>query len=294
MTETQFQAEVTPTDSLPMRIEDVGGLAFAYHESGQKNGTNVVLLHSGEFGACASTSWVRILPLLQSEYRVIAPDWLGYGDSAKVFDFENNTRLRLRLLRDGLDKLGVEDAHFVGTSLGGTMLLHALLRKTVDLPMRSASLLSSGGPMPASAARQTLTDFDGSRESMRAIIATMFHDARWANSEEYLDYRWELSRRPGAWESVAAARFKRPDAEMVGDFGRPDSFEYENMPVPTLALGGADDKLKPEGYLEMFVPRIPDGRSVLLSECGHCPNVEHPDKVAHALRAFFAEVEGRS
>lgn len=284
----QDGSPVTFSD-LPMRTIEVNGIDFSYYEGGTRGAQPIVLLHSGEFGANAATSWSNIVPQLSGDYWIIAPDWLGYGCSAKIFDFNNNTLRRLMHLRDGLNSLGVKDAHFVGTSLGGTMLLQVLTRRVVDLPIRSAALLSSGGPMPASRARQILTDYDGSREGMRSIIATMFFDAQWAQDESYLDYRWRLSQVPGHWEAVAAARFQRPDAKPKSEFGRPDSFEYENIDVPVLAVGGSSDKLKPQGYLDTFVPRIKDGHGVLLDECGHCPNVEHPEKVAQELKNFHLE-----
>ena len=58
----------------------VDGMRTHYFEGGR--GPAVVLLHSGEFGGCAELSWEFSLPALAEHFHVIAPDWLGFGESA--------------------------------------------------------------------------------------------------------------------------------------------------------------------------------------------------------------------
>jgi pimeloyl-ACP methyl ester carboxylesterase len=63
----------------------VDGLVTSYLEAG--HGDPVVLLHGGEFGAGAELGWERNIAALAAKYRVLAPDQLGFGQSAKVIDF---------------------------------------------------------------------------------------------------------------------------------------------------------------------------------------------------------------
>jgi alpha/beta hydrolase fold len=70
------------------RFIEVDGMRTHYLEAGE--GPPVVLLHSGEFGGCAELSWEYLIPDLAQHFRVIAPDWLGFGQTAKVHDFESN------------------------------------------------------------------------------------------------------------------------------------------------------------------------------------------------------------
>ena len=65
---------------------EVDGIRTHYLEAG--GGDPVVLLHSGEFGGCAELSWEYMIPHLAPHFRVIAPDWLGFGGTAKIHDFE--------------------------------------------------------------------------------------------------------------------------------------------------------------------------------------------------------------
>src|SRR5690606_36583633 len=64
------------------RTEIVAGLETSWLEAGV--GPPLVLLHGGEFGASAELGWETVIPALAERFRVIAPDVLGFGYSAKV------------------------------------------------------------------------------------------------------------------------------------------------------------------------------------------------------------------
>src|SRR5271156_6279365 len=72
----------------------VDGLVTSYLEAGA--GDPVVMLHGGEFGASAELGWERNIAELAAHHRVLAPDLLGFGQSAKVIDFVDGRGLRIR------------------------------------------------------------------------------------------------------------------------------------------------------------------------------------------------------
>ena len=78
----------------------------------------MVLLHGGEFGASAEIGWEKAIPALARHYRVLAPDMLGFGESAKVVDFTDGRGMRIRHIARFCEVLGVDSAHFVGNSMG--------------------------------------------------------------------------------------------------------------------------------------------------------------------------------
>ena len=69
------------------RYINVDGIKTHYLEGGE--GPVVVFLHSGEFGGCAELSWEFNLPAFAKHFRVVAPDWLGFG--SQVFDLQRRT-----------------------------------------------------------------------------------------------------------------------------------------------------------------------------------------------------------
>src|SRR6202046_4655152 len=99
----------------------IDGLATHYLEAG--HGDPVVLLHGGEFGISAEIGWEETIPALAERYRVLAPDMLGFGQSAKVIDFNDARGMRIRHIARFGAELGVASAHFVGNSMGAINLL---------------------------------------------------------------------------------------------------------------------------------------------------------------------------
>src|SRR5262249_26594372 len=98
--------------------------------------------------------------------------------------------------------------------------------------------------------------------------------------------RYESSTAPGAWEAVAAARFRRPDASPPKTPST--SRAYERIKVPTLVVEGGDDKLLPSGWAAQIAKQIEGARSVVVERAGHCPQIEQPAAVNDLLLDFIA------
>ena len=88
------------------RTAVIDGLSTSYLEAG--HGDPVVLLHGGEFGISAEIGWEATIPALAERYRVLAPDMLGFGQSAKVIDFNDGRGMRIRHIARFCAELGVE------------------------------------------------------------------------------------------------------------------------------------------------------------------------------------------
>src|SRR3984957_14060057 len=113
----------------------VDGLVTCYLEAG--DGDAVILLHGGEFGVSAEIGWERTIPALAEQYRVLAPDMLGFGQSAKVVDFNDGRGMRIRQIARFCAELGVGSAHLVGNSMGAINLFVDATSDSPLLPMRS-------------------------------------------------------------------------------------------------------------------------------------------------------------
>lgn len=264
----------------------VDGLVTGYLEAGQ--GDPLVLLHGGEFGAGAELGWERNLVALASRYRVLALDMLGFGDSAKVVDFNDGRGMRIRHIARFCDVVGVESAHFVGNSMGAVNLFVDATSATPILPARSLVMICGGGDIQRNEYSAALYDYDATLDGMRRIVEALFYDPSYPADEAYVQRRHEASIAPGAWEALAAARFRRPglDAPPLPSSRR----AYERIEVPTLVVEGGGDKLLPAGWAAEIAGQIRDGRSAVIDAAGHCPQIEQPDAVNELLLGFFAEM----
>jgi pimeloyl-ACP methyl ester carboxylesterase len=264
----------------------VDGLATGYLEAG--HGDPVVLLHGGEFGVTAELGWEHTIPALAAHYRVLALDMLGFGRSAKVIDFNDGRGMRIRHIARFCDALGVASAHFVGNSMGAVNLF---VDATSELPLlqaRSLVMICGGGEIQRNEHSAALYDYDATLDGMRRIVRALFHDPAYPNDDAYVQRRFDSSIAPGAWEVLAAARFRRPGLEPPP---LPSSRRaYERITVPTLVVEGGCDKLLPQGWAAEIAKQITRGRSAVIELAGHCPQIEQPAAVNELLLDFLGDV----
>ncbi|MBO0863520.1 MAG: alpha/beta hydrolase [Mycobacterium sp.] len=262
----------------------IDGLVTNYLEAGA--GAPVILLHGGEFGVSAEIGWERNIAALAEHHWVLAPDMLGFGQSAKVIDFNDGRGMRIRHVGRFCAELGIESAYFVGNSMGAIMLLTDATSDSPILPMRRMVAICGGGDIQRNDHMQALYDYDATMPGMRRIVEALFHHSSYPADDEYVRRRFESSTAPGAWEAVAAARFRRPGAPPLP--APSSSRAYQRISVPTLVIEGAGDKLLPVGWAKEIADQIPDGRSAVVEAAGHCPQIEQPEIVNALLLEFLA------
>lgn len=260
----------------------VNGMRTHYLEAG--HGFPVVLLHSGEFGGCAELSWEFTIPELAKRFHVIAPDWLGFGGSAKIFSFDDMRELRVHHITALLKTLCIDRAHFIGNSMGGGMLAAVAAKDPPDWPIEKMVLASAGGFAPVNDARKVLNSYDGSRDHMRRIVETTLLVSPLRYDEAYLERRHRLSLAPGSWECTAAARFRRPGANT----GEREETNYRNIKRPTLIIAGGKDPLRETGYAKALQGEIENSELVEFPEAGHFPHIDMPEQFNEVVIGFLS------
>jgi pimeloyl-ACP methyl ester carboxylesterase len=219
---------------------------------------------------------------------VYAPDFVGFGRTEKIFNFTDRAGFRVRHIRDFMDVLCIDSAHFMGNSFGGSIILTVAGSDSPAWNIRSIVSISGGGFAPDNDARKTLTLYDGSRQGMARMLQVMFYDPKWW-SEEIVDERWQASIEPGAWEAVAVARFARPGLERGFGSERGDDTRIK---VPTLVIGGDQDLLREPGCWDELHARIPNSDLKVFSPARHCPHIEFADEFNALAIEFLQRVSG--
>src|ERR1700692_1923007 len=108
-----------PVNMLPL-VNDGEQVRMAYMDvaPAQPNGRTVVLLHGRNF---PSSYWAPVIKMLsEAGFRVVVPDQIGFGKSAKPaggLHFDTLARNTIALL----DHLGIAKAEIVAHSLGGML-----------------------------------------------------------------------------------------------------------------------------------------------------------------------------
>jgi pimeloyl-ACP methyl ester carboxylesterase len=274
-----------PPRTWSSRFVVVDGIRTHYLDAG--DGPPLVLVHGGEFGGCAELAWEYLIGDFARHFRVIAPDWLGYGETDKIHDFNGKRARMLKHLRRFLEVMGIERADFVGNSMGATWLVQEAAEDPPGLPFGKLVAISGAGFVPDNEHRRATLDYDCTIDGMRRLLQAVFSDPVWSEDPDYVRRRYELSLGPGAWEAVAAARFKSPVTPARSEFGQEDTTQYERIVAETLLIAGSADKLRMPGYADALATRIKGSQLVVIEGCGHCPNIERPAEVREAALSFL-------
>jgi abhydrolase domain-containing protein 6 len=96
------------------RSLQIGDHRVVYSEGGK--GEVVVLVHG--FGS-SRDSWNRFAGRLTKQYRVIAPDMPGWGESSRIETESYGYPKQVQRLREFITALGLGRVHLIGHSMGG-------------------------------------------------------------------------------------------------------------------------------------------------------------------------------
>ena len=237
-----------------------------YSEGGQ--GAPIVLLHAnpGE-----GMDFEAVVPALAKNYRVLALDWPGFGQSDMPQHPEAVTiSLFDKVLREFIAELGLPPAFFIGNSVGGNVAARLAI-ESPDL-VRGLVLVAPGGFTPHNFFTRTFCRFQGSRFA--------FTPYRWAKT--YLKGRTETTRAmlqrastvQALPERVALNRalwrnFLKPEHDLRG--------RAHKIVTPVLFIFGEQDPAIPakkDG--EVAKKCVPSAQFVTLP-CAHEAFAEVPD-----------------
>ena len=239
--------------------------------------------------------------LSQRGYRVICPDTLGRGLSQWSPDPASEYCLAFyaRLARELLDQLGLQRAHWVGTSMGGaigTVCAAGLAEPALKCRIQSL-VLNDNAPQLAQPAIERIKAYAGNPPAFATVLEleTFFRQV-------YKPYGW-LSN--AQWRRLTETSTRRlPDGRvtphydpaMVRQFiDHPDDYllwdHYDALDIPVLCLRGAEsDLVLPETTAEML-RRGPglrgQARVVEVPGCGHAPALNVPEQL-NLISSFIA------
>lgn len=257
------------------------------------SGPVVVLLHGGIIDA-AHLSWGAAIDALADEFRVIALDLLGYGES-EIPDISYSTGLHVDLVEGFLDAIDVGRANVVGVSLGGGVALGLALQApekvgrlvVVDsfglgraLPNDDVSYLLSRLPILN---RLSISLLRRSRRLAAASLGAIVHDPD-SIPDELADDFYAHLQRPGV--GLAFRRWRRHEITRTG-YRTAYTDRFHEIEQPTLVLHGTEDDLFPAAWAERAAARIPDADLRVVEECGHWLPREKPAECNDAIAAFL-------
>ena len=256
-------------------------------------GPPLILFHG--FGDSADT-WRLVLDRLRKRGRAaVALDMPGFGTADRL-DREAPILPQLDGFADAaVERWSAENgggAVLAGNSLGGTVSLRAAERDGAeriagvvpvapagfDMPTWFAAIegaplvramLRSPVPVPETAVRRAVG-------STYRVLA--FASPRKADEAVVGAFTTHFGSRRDVIRLLATGRRVLPELKAP--------YELANVGCPVLVVWGERDRMVSHSGAERIVAALPNTQVELLPRCGHCPQIEEPDRLAELLAEF--------
>ncbi|MDQ1592702.1 MAG: hypothetical protein QOG71_3329 [Pyrinomonadaceae bacterium] len=265
----------------------------SYRVGGAEGREPLVFLH--DIGAGASSfMWRKNFDALATDFRVYAPDLLGFGLSDKPAHAPYSADLYVALIKDFLagELRRQTPAHLVAGGLSAAFAVRvadehpALVRSLTLIAPTGAGAFDSRPDLPGAAFYGLLhspvlgESFYNAMTSERSLRdyarKRLFYDRRFA-TERLIAHYYAASHQPGAQHAVAAFLSGYLNADTREAFAR--------LAQPVTLVWGADDLTTPAAQADALCRLNPRARLELFERCRMTPQTEHAERFNDLLRA---------
>lgn len=245
-----------------------------YQDVGQ--GAPLLLLHG--LGSCTE-DWLYQIAALSSQYRVIALDLRGHGQSAAV----RQAYFMRQLAEDAralMEHLQLPTYHVVGFSMGGMVAFELALQAKTSV--QSLVIINSGPQALANSAkkrwqlmfRQLIISLLGMRSLGRVIGRKLFPQP----NQQALRERFESGMAKMDKTSYQLA------LRAISQFSVQSSLPQ--ITPPTLVIS-SDQDYTPISHKAEYIRLMPNARLVVIENSRHATPIDQPDALNAVLTEFF-------
>ncbi len=260
-----------------------GGGKMYYETYG--HGTPIVFIHGHTLDR---RMWAEQVKVLKDRYWVITPDSRGYGRSSDPEEGYQFTHADDII--DLMDSLHIEKAHIVGLSMGGFSagdLLAMYPDRLLSSVMVSGELVGWSGPSNPKSAAQVAKEkkerhaFSGDDNAYKRRRANSLVNIGGSQRERMRDALTEIVMDWGLWQ------VKHSTCRVY--YGNDGWRKFRKNPptIPYIIIYG--DKEKKSTYRSRMLDYAPQGKVVVVSDCGHMVNMERPEEFNQILLDWLAQ-----
>jgi pimeloyl-ACP methyl ester carboxylesterase len=252
--------------------QEVNGIQLNVRDQGQGEPA-LVFLHY--WGGSART-WDLVIARLKPDFRCVAYDQRGWGDSDKpetgysMQDLANDAEALIQSLR-------LSRYVLIGHSMGGKVA--QLLASKRPTGLEALILVAPAPPTPihlTEAERKQRIQAYQQREAVEFLIPHVL-------TALPLPARIQEQIVADTLQGATPAKYAWPEKGLLEDI----SPVVRQVSVPTLVLAGENDQVEKREVLEKeLLPNLPAARLTTIPETGHLSPLEVPDKIASEIRAF--------
>ena len=266
-----------------MNLIKSDGVEIAYLDRGK--GDAVILCH------CSSAShkeWLPLIASLEGHWRVLAPDFIGYGRSGawpgdRVFTGQADVNVLLKLAKKAGRKL-----HLVGHSYGAVMAL--LSARELGPKVKSLALVE---PVAFNLLRVEKRPewAEIERLGVQVLGAVAKGDDR-AAAAHFMRYwlgrfRWFIA--PEKFKAAVTATIPKVALEFMIALDADTSLDdYTGVAAPTLLIAGSKTRVPVRAVTDMLAATLPNASLEILKGAGHMSPFTHPSELNRSILGFLA------
>jgi len=254
----------------------INDIDLYYEEHGQDQ--PVLLIHG--LGS-SSLDWERQTPVFSTQYKVIALDLRGHGQSQKPSG-PYSMSLLASDTAELIKSLGLGPVHLVGISLGGMIAF--------QLAVDSPELVKSMVIVNASPEMIVRTIKDRWQVFMRNMIVRLFGMRKMG---EVLSQRMFPKPEHEDIRQMFVERWAKNDpkaymASMRSIINWSVADQLENIDIPTCVIAADQDYSSLESK-RSYVNRMPQAELVVIEDSRHATPVEHPEEFNKEVMLFLTK-----
>jgi len=267
----------------------VDSLEWFYREAepvGRSDLLPVVLLHGL---VSQSYSWRNIMPeLAQQGNKAIAPDWIGFGFSAKPDsrDFNYTPEAYIKALTGFIEALELERFSLVVQGFLGSVGLQYALRN----PDKIANIIILNAPISSTAKlpwkiKQMGLPFAGDMMTQDPLLVdrTLEGGSRYVVKDKDLDvYRKPFLKTSASGRSLLATIRKLDLKNAMSEI----ESGFKKWEKPILIQWGKNDPWLSLDMAENFVNSVPDAQIVRINDVAHYPQEHHHEVILQDMKPF--------
>jgi len=262
-----------------------GGSHIRLRELG--SGRPLLLVHGlGQ----SSTTWLRSMEPFARTRRAIAPDLPGFGVSGAPKSARLDPQYFADVVDEIVEALDLGPIDVVGHSAGALEVL--LAARDSRERFRRIVLVDPAGftPTPdnvlgtaAVSLFRLIVSLPRTRAMIRALYSTAFFDPAQVDEESVDEY---VKRRSNA-EAKRVSKQAFAEIYQFCTALAPFHERLASLKVPTLVIWGEEDRLFRVGDAEVAQRVLPNVRIERFDRCGHCPQIEQPERFVKATMEFL-------
>ena len=266
------------TSDLFIKVNDI---SICYEDYG-KGDIPIIFIHGFPFD---KFMWQAQLSLMRQSYRVIAYDIRGFGQST-IGSAQGSINLFADDLVNFMDGLEIKKAIVCGLSMGGYILLNAVIR----YPDRFEAIILSDIQCIA----DTLEAKEKRKKAISQIVTGKINEFTMGFivnifSKDTLETKGEvvekikstiLSTSSGSITTTLCALAERENL----------CLSISQIAVPTLIICGEKDIVTPVEQAKFLHENIPNSQLKIIGKAGHMSNLEQPDQFNRCVVDFLSGI----